>query len=125
MPSDDRSESKSGGPVADCVHQCRLLNTKIAKRCIFTLVKNREKVYMRRKIYDRMLQWKQEKNGTTALLIEDVRRIGKSWIAEKFARNEYESYILIDFSKTPRRVNDWFNEYLEDIKLWHGFIAGI
>ena len=80
---------------------------------------------MRRKIYDRLLQWKQEKNGTTALLIEDVRRIGKSWIAEKFARNEYESYILIDFSKTPRRVNDWFNEYLEDIKLWHGFIAGI
>ena len=70
---------------------------------------------MRRKIYDKMLQWKHEKNGTTALLIEGARRIGKSWIAEEFARNEYESYILIDFSKAPRRVKEWFDEYLEDI----------
>ncbi len=70
---------------------------------------------MRRKIYDRLLQWKQEKNGTTALLIEGARRIGKSWIAEEFARNEYQSYILIDFSKAPLRVKDWFDEYLEDI----------
>ena len=62
-----------------------------------------------------MLQWKHEKNGTTALLIEGARRIGKSWIAEEFARNEYESYILIDFSKAPRRVKEWFDEYLEDI----------
>ncbi len=70
---------------------------------------------MRRKIYDRLLQWKQEKNGTTALLIEGARRIGKSWIAEEFARKEYDSYILIDFSKAPTRVKDWFDEYLEDI----------
>ena len=70
---------------------------------------------MRRKIYDKMLQWKHEKNGTTALLIEGARRIGKSWIAEEFARNEYESYILIDFSKAPGRVKEWFDEYLEDI----------
>ena len=70
---------------------------------------------MRRKIYDKMLQWKLEKNGTTALLIEGARRIGKSWIAEEFARNEYESYILIDFSVAPKRVKDWFDEYLEDI----------
>lgn len=70
---------------------------------------------MQRKIYDKLLQWKQEKNGTTALLIEGARRIGKSWIAEEFARNEYESYILIDFSKAPKRVKDWFDEYLEDI----------
>lgn len=62
-----------------------------------------------------MLQWKQEKNGATAILIEGARRIGKSWIAEEFARNEYESYILIDFSKAPKRVKDWFDEYLEDI----------
>ncbi len=70
---------------------------------------------MRRKIYDKLLQWKREKNGTTALLIEGARRIGKSWVAEEFARNEYESYILIDFSKAPKRVRDWFDEYLEDI----------
>ena len=70
---------------------------------------------MKRKIYDRLVQWKQEKDGTTALLIEGARRIGKSYIAEEFARNEYESYILIDFSKAPSRVKGWFDEYLEDV----------
>ena len=72
-------------------------------------------VIMRRKIYDRLLQWKREKDGTTALMIEGARRVGKSYIAEEFARNEYDSYILIDFSKAPKRVKDWFDEYLEDV----------
>lgn len=70
---------------------------------------------MRRKIYDKLLQWKQEKNGKTALMIEGARRVGKSYIAQEFARNEYDSYILIDFSKAPARVKGWFDEYLEDI----------
>ncbi len=62
-----------------------------------------------------MLQWKHEKNGKTALVIEGARRVGKSYIAEEFARSEYDSYILIDFSKAPERVKKWFDEYLEDI----------
>ncbi len=70
---------------------------------------------MKRKIYDKLVQWKREKDGTTALLIEGARRIGKSYIAEEFARNEYDSYILIDFSKAPSRVKGWFDEYLEDV----------
>lgn len=70
---------------------------------------------MKRKIYDKLLQWKQEKNGKTALMIEGARRVGKSYIALEFARNEYDSYILIDFSKAPARVKGWFDEYLEDI----------
>lgn len=70
---------------------------------------------MKRKIYNELVRWKTEKDGTTALLIEGARRIGKSYIAEEFARNEYESYILIDFSKAPSRVKGWFDEYLEDI----------
>lgn len=70
---------------------------------------------MRRKIYDKLLEWKREKDGKTALLIEGARRIGKSYIAEEFAKNEYESYILIDFSKAPLRVKGWFDEYLEDV----------
>ena len=70
---------------------------------------------MKRKIYDKLRQWKNEKDGTTALMIEGARRIGKSYIAEKFAENEYDSYILIDFSKAPARVRGWFDEYLEDI----------
>mgnify|MGYP003401508667 CR=1 FL=1 len=59
---------------------------------------------MKRKIYDKLLQWKTEKDGTTALMIEGARRIGKSYIAERFVEKEYESYILIDFSKAPARV---------------------
>ena len=72
---------------------------------------------MKRKIYDKLVQWKREKNGSTALLIEGARRIGKSYIAEEFARNEYESYILIDFSKAPSSVKSWFDEYLEDVDI--------
>ena len=56
-----------------------------------------EKIF-KRKIYERMLQWKQESDGQTALLIKGARRIGKSTIAEEFARREYDSYINIDFS---------------------------
>lgn len=70
---------------------------------------------MRRKIYDKLVQWKREKNGSTALMIEGPRRVGKSYIAIEFAKNEYDSFILIDFSKAPARVRDWFEEYLEDI----------
>ncbi|MBR4678258.1 MAG: ATP-binding protein [Bacteroidales bacterium] len=70
---------------------------------------------MKRKIYDNLLKWKHDKQGSTALLIEGARRIGKSYIAEEFARNEYKSYILIDFSKAPARVKSWFDEYLEDV----------
>ena len=72
-------------------------------------------VIMKRKIYDELLQWKREKNGATALMIEGARRVGKSYIAREFARNEYDSFILIDFSKAPQRVRDWFDEYLEDV----------
>ena len=70
---------------------------------------------MKRKIYDKLLQWKNERNGTTALLIEGARRIGKSYTAVEFAQNEYDSYILIDFSKAPARVRSWFDDYLEDV----------
>ena len=57
-----------------------------------------------------MLKWKQERNGATALLIQGARRLGKSTIAEEFARNEYTSYILIDFSKVSKAVADLFDD---------------
>ena len=62
----------------------------------------------KRKIYDTMLNWKNEQKGRTALLIKGARRVGKSTIAEEFAKNEYKSYILIDFSIASREVNDLF-----------------
>lgn len=64
----------------------------------------------RRKIYQKMLQWKQESDGKTALLIEGARRIGKSTVVEEFAKNEYESYILIDFAKVSKETRSLFED---------------
>lgn len=63
-----------------------------------------------RKIYKKMLEWKNESNGKTALLIKGARRIGKSTIVEEFAKKEYSSYILIDFSIAPKEVHSLFND---------------
>ena len=60
---------------------------------------------MKRKIYDELLKWKNESTGKTALLIEGARRVGKSYIVEKFAKENYKSYILIDFSKVSKEFN--------------------
>jgi Predicted ATPase (AAA+ superfamily) len=70
---------------------------------------------MRRKIYDQLLSWKQNSNGTTALLIEGARRVGKSYIAKAFAEKEYKSYVLIDFFRAPREVKQLFYDYLDDL----------
>ena len=67
-------------------------------------------IYFKRKIYDKMLQWKKERNGDTAFLIQGARRIGKSTIAEAFARKEYQSYLLIDFSIAPAEVHELFKD---------------
>lgn len=58
----------------------------------------------KRKIYEKMLQWKQKRDGSTALLIKGARRVGKSTVAEEFARKEYQSYILIDFADAPSEL---------------------
>ena len=70
---------------------------------------------MRRKIYQTLLDWKKERKGEVALLIEGARRIGKSHIVEAFGREEYDSYILVDFSKVNPLVMDFFNLYLDDL----------
>ncbi len=64
----------------------------------------------KRKIYDKLVEWKNESQGKTALMIEGARRIGKSTVAEEFAKREYESYILIDFSAAPQAVKDLFDD---------------
>lgn len=64
----------------------------------------------RRKIYQKLLAWKNERNGDTALLIEGARRVGKSTIVEEFAKNEYQSYILIDFSHVSKNVLALFDD---------------
>ena len=64
----------------------------------------------KRKIYEKLKCWKNESNGKTALLIEGARRVGKSTIVEEFAKNEYESYILIDFAMATQLVKDLFKD---------------
>lgn len=64
----------------------------------------------RRKVYEQLLEWKSEWNGKYACLLEGARRVGKTTIAEEFARNEYDSYILIDFSNVSKEIIDIFDD---------------
>lgn len=67
-------------------------------------------IVFQRKIYSQMLNWKEESNGKTALLIKGARRVGKSTIVELFAKKEYQSYILVDFSKASKEINGLFED---------------
>ena len=58
----------------------------------------------KRKLYEQMLKWKKSKGGETALLIKGARRVGKSTIAEEFARREYASYIVVNFDDAPKAL---------------------
>ena len=64
----------------------------------------------KRKIYDKLLAWKNECKGSRALLIEGARRVGKSTIVREFAKKEYKSYIFIDFSIAPQEIINLFND---------------
>lgn len=66
----------------------------------------------KRKLYDRLLEWKRVQNGKTAILVEGARRVGKSTLVEQFAKNEYESYILIDFNEASNEVKSLFNDLM-------------
>ena len=70
---------------------------------------------LKRKIYSKLLDWKKEAGGSKAILIEGARRIGKSTICEEFAKNEYDNYILIDFAKKDKDVEQYFESYLNDL----------
>ena len=63
----------------------------------------------KRKLYNKMLAWKQERKGSSALLIQGARRVGKSTLVEEFVRNEYDSYVLIDFAQSSKEVDELFD----------------
>lgn len=66
-----------------------------------------ERIFQR-KIYQKLIEWKESARGRTAVLVEGARRVGKSTIVERFAQQEYESYILIDFNKaSPSIIALW------------------
>lgn len=75
-----------------------------------------ERVF-KRKIYEKLLQWKEQRKGATALLIEGARRVGKSTIVKQFAQSEYKSYILIDFNNTTQAIRDLFDD-LTDMNMF-------
>ena len=78
---------------------------------------------LRRKIYTELLKWKEEEAGRTALLIDGVRRVGKSYIVENFAKQEYKSYIIIDFNRVNQEVTELFENYLNDLDLFFMYLS--
>lgn len=70
---------------------------------------------MKRKIYEKLIEWKENSAGKTALLIDGARRVGKSYIVRKFAEENYRSYIIVDFNKVSDEVKNLFDNYLNDL----------
>ena len=79
---------------------------------------------MKRKIYDELIAWKNDGADKTALLIDGARRVGKSFIAESFAKNEYKSYILVDFNRAGTEIRDLFEHYLNDLDTLFMYLSG-
>ena len=73
---------------------------------------------MKRKIYDRLLEWKEKDQGSCALLLDGARRVGKSYIAELFGKTEYKSYLLIDFAYLPEEVRNIFEHDIDDFDMF-------
>lgn len=78
---------------------------------------------MKRKIYEQLLKWKKEDAHRTALLIDGARRVGKSYIAEEFAKCEYDSYILIDFNKAEKKIKELFENQLNDLDTLFAYLS--
>lgn len=72
---------------------------------------------LRRKLYRKLLDWKRQSAGSTALFVEGARRVGKSYLVELFGRTEYRSMLLIDFSQAPREIRDIFENETYDLDL--------
>ena len=78
---------------------------------------------MRRKIYDKLLKWKRDDSDRTALLIDGARRVGKSYIVEEFAKNEYESHIIVDFNIAGDDVRNLFEYHLSDLDTFFSYLS--
>ena len=78
---------------------------------------------LKRKIYDQLVAWKNNSSGATAMMIDGARRVGKSFIAEEFAKAEYRSYILIDFGKAPKDILDLFVNDSSNLDLFFAKLA--
>lgn len=79
----------------------------------------------KRKIYDKLLNWKNTYSGSTAILVEGARRIGKSTICEEFAKNEYKSYILINFANTKESFTKDMKKVFEETEDYNEFFQSL
>lgn len=78
---------------------------------------------LKRKIFDTLIKWKRESKGSTALLMDGARRVGKSFIAEQFAKSQYRSYIMVDFGNAPQAILDLFANDTFDLDLFFAKLA--
>lgn len=77
---------------------------------------------LKRKFYYEMLEWKKT-NGETAMMIDGARRVGKSFIAEEFAKNEYKSYLLVDFAHVSKEVISIFENESYDLDIFYNKLS--
>ena len=78
-----------------------------------TMALERINMVFERKIYKKLLEWKEVSHGQTAVMLEGARRIGKSTIVETFAKKEYEDYLLLDFAKESKDVKQNFIDNID------------
>ena len=78
---------------------------------------------MKRKIYNKLLNWKKESNGEYALLIDGARRVGKSYIVRQFAEKEYSSYVILDFNLVSKSIKDLFENDLDNLDRFFMYLS--
>ena len=78
---------------------------------------------MKRKIYNKLLNWKKESNGEYALLIDGARRVGKSYIVRQFAEKEYRSYVILDFNLVSKSIKDLFENDLDNLDRFFMYLS--
>ena len=78
---------------------------------------------MKRKIYNKLLEWKQESNGEYALLIDGARRVGKSYIVRQFAEKEYRSCVILDFNLVSKSIKDLFENGLDNLDRFFMYLS--
>jgi predicted AAA+ superfamily ATPase len=82
-----------------------------------------EMMILKRKIYQKMLDWKKKSNGTSILMLDGARRVGKSFLCEQFGKNEYKSVILIDFGNVAKEITDIFESESSELDLFFAKLA--
>ena len=94
----------------------QISSLRIIENVLYLLIEEKEvSRKMKRKIYDQLLEWKRNDSRDCALLIDGARRVGKSYIVEEFGKNEYKSYIIIDFNRAKKETKELFLSYLNDL----------